>query len=125
MVDLFLFLLLAKMLCNLWVLVGSAIHNVHNTIKWCNTGTSWISADRDSKLGKFCVCSTVCMHADNADRSAMAFANFNFRRFNFRAISFSAKYAKIRPPRKKGFTVSISRSRTRPRLTMQLWVLVT
>ena len=86
MVDFFLFLLLAKMLCNLWVLVGSAIHNVHNTIKGCNTGTSWISADRDSKLGKFCVCSTVCMHADSADRSAMAFANFNFRGFNFRAI---------------------------------------
>ena len=35
----FLFLLLAKMLCNLWVLVGSAIHNVHNTLKGCNTGT--------------------------------------------------------------------------------------
>ena len=86
MVDFFLFLLLAKMLCNLWVLVGSAIHNVHNTIKGCNTGTSWISADRDSKLGKFCVCSTVCMHADSADRSAMAFANFNFRGFNCRAI---------------------------------------
>ena len=49
----FLFLLLAKMFCNLWVLVGSAIHNVHNTIKGCNTGTSWISADSDSKLGKF------------------------------------------------------------------------
>ena len=66
------------MLCNLWVLVGSAIHNVHNTIKGCNTGTSWISADRDIKLSKFCVCSTVCMHTDSADRSAMAFANLNF-----------------------------------------------
>jgi len=60
--------------------IGSAIHNVHNTIKGCNTGTSWISADRDSKLGKFCVCSTVCMHADG-------FANFNFRAiFIFREI---------------------------------------
>ena len=83
MVDFFLFLLLAKMLCNLWVLVGSAIHNVHNTLKGCNT--KWISEDRDSKLGKLCVCSTVCMHADSADRSAMAFAKFNFRGFNFRA----------------------------------------
>ena len=82
MVDFFLFLLLAKMLCNLWVLVGSAIHNVHNTIKGCNTGTLWISADRDSNF----VCSTVCMYADSADRFAMAFANFNFRGFNFRAI---------------------------------------
>ena len=84
MVDFF--LLLAKMLCNLWVLVGSAIHNVHNTIKGCNTSASWISADRDSKLGKFCVCSTVCMHADSADWSAMAFANFDFRGFNCSAI---------------------------------------
>ena len=84
MFDCFLFFLLAKMLCSLWVLVGSAIHNVHNTLKGCNT--SWISADRDSKLGKFCVGSTVCMHADSANRSAMAFANFNFRGFNFRAI---------------------------------------
>ena len=84
MVDFFLFLLLAKMLCNLWVLVGSAIHNVQNTIKGCNTGTS---ADRDSKLGKFCVCSTACMHADSFDRSAMAFANFNCRTlFFFREI---------------------------------------
>ena len=72
-----LFLLLAKMFCNLLVLVGSAIHNVHNTLKGCNT--SWISADRDSKLDKFCVGNTVCMHADSADGSAMAFANFNFR----------------------------------------------
>ena len=47
MVNFFFFLLLAKMLCNLWVLVGSAIHNVHNAIKGCNTGTSWISADRE------------------------------------------------------------------------------
>ena len=86
MVDFFLFLLLAKMLCNLWVLVGSAIHNVHNILKGYNTCTSWISADRDSKLGKFCVCRTVCMHADSADRPAMAFANFNFRGFNFRDI---------------------------------------
>ena len=88
MVDFCLFLLLAKMLCDLWVLVSSAIHNnIHNTIKGCNTGTSWISADRDSKLGKFCVCSTVCMHADSADRSAISFANLNFRAFKFRAIS--------------------------------------
>ena len=77
---------LVKILHNLWVLEGNAIHNVHNTIKGCNTGTSWISADRDSKLGKFCVCSTVCLHADIANRSAMAFANFNFCGFNFRAI---------------------------------------
>ena len=89
------------MLCNLWVLVGSAIHNVHNTIKGCNTSSSWISAYRDSKLGKFFVCSTVCMYADSADRSAMAFANFNFRVFNLALFSFSAKYAKIKPPRKK------------------------
>ena len=67
------------------ILVGSAIHNVHNTIKGCNT--SWISADRDSKIGKFCVCSTVCMHVDSADLSAMAFANFHFRAiFIFRKI---------------------------------------
>ena len=86
------------MLCNLWVLVGSAIHNVHKTIKGCNTGTSWISADRDSKLGKFCVCSTVCMHADSADRSAMTFVNLNFAGLIFALFLFSAKYAKIRPP---------------------------
>ena len=73
------------MLCNLWVLVGGAIHNVHNTLIGCNT--TWISADRDSKLDKFCLCSTTLrMHADSADRSAMAFANFHFRGFNFRAI---------------------------------------
>ena len=79
------------MLCNLRVLVGSVIHNVHNTIKGCNTGrpTSSISADRDSKLGKFCVCSIVCMQADIADRSAMCFANFYFRGCNFRAIFIS------------------------------------
>ena len=87
MVDFFLFLLLAKMLCNLWVLVGSAIHNVHNTLKGCNT--KWISADWDSKLGKFCVCSIVCMQADIADRSAMCFANFYFRGCNSRAIFIS------------------------------------
>ena len=75
------------MLCNLWVLVGSAIHNVHNTIKGCNTCTSSTSAGRDNKLGKFCVRSTVCMHADGADRSAMALANFNLRAiFIFREI---------------------------------------
>ena len=100
MVDLVLFLSLAKMLCNLWVLVGSAIHNVHNTIKGFNTGTSWISADGDSKLGK-CVCSTVCMHADSADLQwllpMLIFAGLIFALF-----SFSAKYAKIRPLRKKG-----------------------
>ena len=67
--------------------MGNAIHNVHNTKKGFNTGTSWISADRDSKLGKFCVCSTVCMHADSADRSAIACASFNFRAiFTFREI---------------------------------------
>ena len=42
-VDFFLFLLLAKMLGYLWVLVGSAIYNKHNNLKECNT--SWISAD--------------------------------------------------------------------------------
>ena len=56
-----------------------------------------VSADRDSKLGKFCVCSTVCMHADSADRSAMAFANFTFRGLNFRAI-----LRKLDPREKKG-----------------------
>ena len=89
------------MLCNLWVLVGSAIHNVHNTIKGCNTGTSWISADRDSKLGKFCVCSTVCMHADSADRSAMAFAYFNFRGLNFRSIFHFPRNTRKLDPREK------------------------
>ena len=83
MVDFFLFHLLAKMLCSLWVLVGSAIHKIHNTLKGCNT--SWISENRDSKLGTLCVCSTVCMHADGADRSAMAFAIYFSRGFNFRA----------------------------------------
>ena len=83
------------------VLVGSAFHNVHNTIKGCNTGTSWISADRDSKLGKFCVCSTVCMHADGADRSAMAFDNFNFRGFNFRAIFIFPRNTRKLGPREK------------------------
>ena len=29
------------------------------------------------------MCSTVCMYADSTGRSAMAFANFNFRGFNF------------------------------------------
>ena len=97
-----LFLLLAKMLSKLWVLVGSAIHNVHNTIKGCNTGTSWISADRDSKLGKFCVCSTVCMHADG-------FANFNFRGLNFRTIFiFREIHENQTPAKKKGFTVAIT-----------------
>jgi len=88
------------MLCNLWVLVGSAIHNVHNTIKGCNTGTSWISADRDRKLGKFCVCGIVCMHSNSGDPSAKVFANFNFR-----AIIIFRDYSKIRhthPTRKKG-----------------------
>ena len=87
------------MLCNLWVLVGSAIQNVHNTIKGRNSGTSWISADRDSKLGKFCVCSTVCMHADSLQwlLPILIFAGLIFALF-----PFSAKYAKIKPPRKKG-----------------------
>ena len=52
---------------------------------------------RDSKLGKFCVCSTVCMHADSADQSAMAFANFNFR-----AILIFHKIRKKQTPAKKG-----------------------
>ena len=38
----------------------------------------------------------------SADRSAMAFANFNFRGFIFALFSFSANYAK------KGFTVVLS-----------------
>ena len=78
------------------------MYTVHNTIKGYNTGrpTSWISANSDSKLGKFCVCSTVCMHAESVDRCAMALANFSFRGYNFRAVSFSAKYTEIRPPRK-------------------------
>ena len=103
MVDFFLFLLLAKMLYNLWVLVGSTIHNVHNTIKGCNTSTSWISADRDSKLGKFCV--YACMQTVLTDLQCflpfLIFAGLIFALF-----SFSAKYTKIRPPKKKGFTVS-------------------
>ena len=86
-VDFFLFLLLAEIICNLWVLVGSAIHNVHNTIKGCNTGTSWISADRDSKLGKFCACSTVCMQTDSADLQwllrILIFAGLIFALFHF------------------------------------------
>ena len=89
------------MLCNLLVLVGSAIHNVHNTIKGCNTGTSWISADRDSKLGKFCMCSTLCMHADRADRSAMDFGNLNFCGLNFRAIFIFCEIRENYTPAKK------------------------
>ena len=91
------------MLCNLWVLVGSAIpiHNVHNTIKGCNTGTSWISADGDSKLGKLCVCITVCMYADSAERSAMAFVNFNFRGLNFCTIFIFCEIRENKSPTKK------------------------
>ena len=80
--------------------MGTGRHNVQISIKGYNTGTSWISANSDSKLGKFCVCSTVCMHAESVDRCAMALANFSFRGYNFRAVSFSAKYTEIRPPRK-------------------------
>ena len=63
-------------------------YNVHNT-----PNTSWILADRDSKLGKFCVFSTVlvCMHADSADRSVIAFA----------------KLRKLDPREKKDFTVAM------------------
>ena len=43
-VDFFSFLLLAKMVCNLYV--GSAIHNVHNTLKECNTSyIDWTMRD--------------------------------------------------------------------------------
>jgi len=105
-VDLFLFLLLGKMLCNLWVLVGSANHNVHNTIKGCNTGTLWISADRDSNF--VCVVQYACMQTTPTDLQwllpILIFAGLIFALF-----SFSAKYAKIKPPRKKkGFTVYMS-----------------
>ena len=58
-------------------------------VKGCNT--SWISADMDSKLGKLLVCSTVCMHADSADRSVIAFA----------------KLRKLDPREKKDFTVAM------------------
>ena len=96
MVDFFLFLLLAKMLCNLWVLVGSAIHNVHNAIKGCNTGTSWISADREYFV---CVVQYACMQTVLTDLQCLlpflVFAGLIFALF-----SFSAKYKKIRPPRK-------------------------
>ena len=96
------------MLCNLWVVVVSAIHNVHNTIKGCNTGTSWISADRDSKLGKFCVCSTVCMNADRADQSAMAFANLNFCWFNYLGyFHYPQNKRKLDPREKRALQYSI------------------
>ena len=54
-----------------------------------------------SKLGKFCVCGTVCMHAASADQSAMAFANFNFRGFNFRAIFIFPRNTRKLDPREK------------------------
>ena len=38
------------MLCYLWVLVGSAIHNERNTLKECNT--SWISIDSQDSVRK-------------------------------------------------------------------------
>ena len=87
------------MICNFWVLVGSAIHNIHPTIEGCYTGTSWISADRDSKLGKFCVCS---MHAFKQRQPICKgfLPILIFAGLIFALLSFSAKHAKIRTPRK-------------------------
>ena len=113
MVDFFLFLLLAKMLCNLWVLVGSAIHNVHNTLKGCNTGTLWISEDRDSNF--VCLVQYACMQTTPTDLQwllpILIFAGLIFALF-----SFSAKYAKIRPPRKKRALQYINK------LYLDLWI---
>ena len=41
------------------------------------------------------------MHSDSADRSAMAFANFNFRGFNFRTIFIFREIRKNYTPAKK------------------------
>ena len=90
------------MLCNLLVLVGSAIHNVYNTIKGCNTGTSWISADRDSKQANYvCVVQYACMQTAPTDLQCLL-SILIFTGLIFTLFSFSAKYAKIKPPAKKG-----------------------
>ena len=68
----------------------------------------YCSADMDGKLGQFCVCSTICMHADSTDRSAIAFANFNFRGFNFRAFfTFREIREKLYPREKKALPYSL------------------
>ena len=97
----FLFLLLAKMLCNLSVLVGSAIHNVHNTLKGCNTGTfnGFQQTGIANKSNCVYVVRCACMRTAPTDLQWLL-PNFIFAGLIFAVLSFSAKYAKIKPPRK-------------------------
>ena len=99
MVDFFLFLLLAKMLCNLWVLVGSAIHYVQNIIKGCVIPV--LNGFEQTGIEILCVVQYACMQTAPTDLPLvlpiLIFAGLIFALL----LSFSAKYAKIRPPQKR------------------------